>query len=63
MILDILSKFIIETDVSNLQKEYNKLYTKYKKKYDGNILDKLITSKLYSKGYSLDEISKVKQAN
>lgn len=63
MILDILSKFIIETDISNLQKEYNKLYTKYKKKYDGNILDKLITSKLYSKGYSLDEISKVKQAN
>lgn len=63
MILSILNKFIIETDISSLQKEYNKLYTKYKKKYDKNTLDRFITSKLYSKGYSLDDISKVKQVN
>lgn len=63
MILDTIKNFNIKTNDEYLQKEYNKLYAKYKNKYEGNNLEKFISSKLYSKGYSLDDISKLKQAN
>jgi len=39
-------------------KEYNKLYNKYSKKYEGYELEKIIASKLYSKGYDINEIKK-----
>ena len=39
-------------------KEYNKLYTKYSKKYEGYELEKIIMNKLYAKGYDYNEIKK-----
>ena len=39
-------------------KEYNKLYNKYSKKYDGYELENYIRNKLYQKGYDLNEIKK-----
>lgn len=39
-------------------KEYNKLYTKYSKKYEGYELEKIIMNKLYAKGYDYSEIKK-----
>lgn len=39
-------------------KEYTKLYNKYSKKYEGYELEKIIASKLYSKGYDINEIKK-----
>lgn len=63
MILEELSKFSLKTDTSHLQKEYNKLYNKYKKKYDGESLKRFIISKLYAKGYSSSDISKIKDEN
>ena len=60
MILSTLNKFDIKTDTNNLQKEYNKLYNKYKNKYDNEKLKLFINSKLYSKGYTKDDIDKIK---
>ena len=55
MILDILSNKIIS---SNIENDYNKIYNKLSKKYSGYELTNIIKSKLYSKGYTLDEINK-----
>ena len=45
-------------DIDNGIKEYNKLYNKYSKKYEGYELENLIRNKLYQKGYDLNEIKK-----
>ena len=60
LILSTLSKFNIKSDINSLQKEYDKLYKKYKDKYDKEELKLFITNKLYSKGYSTDDINKIK---
>lgn len=45
-------------DIDNGIKEYNRLYNKYSKKYEGYELENLIRNKLYQKGYDLNEIKK-----
>ena len=45
-------------DIDSGIKEYNKLYNKYSKKYEGYELENLIRNKLYQKGYDLNEIKK-----
>ena len=59
MILDALDNYIITSDVSILKKEYNKLYSKYSKKYDGEYLNYFVSSKLLQKGYTKEEINNV----
>ena len=46
------------SNIDNGIKEYNKLYNKYSKKYDGYELENLLRNKLYQKGYDLSEIKK-----
>lgn len=41
---------------NNIEKEYNIIYNKLSRKYEGDILLKKIKEKLYQKGYSYDEI-------
>lgn len=45
-------------DIDSGIKEYNKLYNKYSKKYEGYELENFIRNKLYQKGYDLNEIKK-----
>lgn len=56
MILNILNNSNITTDLDLLKKEYNKLYSKYSKKYEGKELSNFIEQKLYKKGYTKEEI-------
>ena len=42
---------------NNIEKEYNLIYNKLSKKYEGEILLRKIKEKLYQKGYSYDEIN------
>ena len=44
---------------SNIEEDYNKLYLKYSSKYDEYKLKSVLKSKLYQKGYTLDEINSV----
>lgn len=44
---------------SNIEEDYNKLYSKYSSKYDEYKLKSVLKSKLYQKGYTLDEINSV----
>ena len=39
-----------------LKKDYEKLYNKYKNKYDKNKLNYILIGKLYQKGYELDKV-------
>jgi regulatory protein len=58
MILEYLNDVDID-DNELVKKEYNKLYNKYYKKYDKDKLKRVITQKLYQKGYNninIDEI-------
>ena len=50
-------------DNVKLQKEYTKLYLKYKNKYDKTKLNYILTGKLYQKGYNLDAIKEVIKSN
>ncbi len=59
MIANELSKVQIKTDDNVLKKECEKLYNKYKNKYDNGKLIYFICQKLYSKGYTSDDINKV----
>ncbi len=56
MIEDILSNKNFNNDGGD--REYNKLYNKYSKKYSGFELEKIIRQKLYQKGYDYNEIKK-----
>lgn len=44
---------------TNIQKEYQKLYSKYSKKYEGYKLDMTIKQHLFQKGYDAQEIESV----
>ena len=44
---------------SDIKKDYDKLYSKYKDKYDSYKLRSYLKGKLYQKGYTIDEINKV----
>ena len=54
---------ILENNAINnneiIKKEYNKLFNKYKTKYDGEKLKYTIKQKLYQKGFNLEEISEI----
>lgn len=55
---EILNNINITTN-SNIKKDYDVYYKKYKSKYEGYKLETFIKSKLYQKGYSSEEINKI----
>ena len=57
-ILNILNDKNIEGN-SNIEYDYKKIYEKYKNKYDEYNLNAVIKSKLYQKGYTIDEINNI----
>lgn len=58
MIIEILENNLI-SNTNILKKEYDKLYNKYKNKYDEYELKRVIKQKLYQKGFSIDEINNI----
>ena len=60
-ILNILNDKNIEGN-SNIEYDYKKIYEKYKNKYDEYKLNAVIKSKLYQKGYTIDEINSAVRA-
>lgn len=44
---------------SNIEQDYNKLYSKYKSKYEDYKLKQFLRGKLYQKGYSVEEINSI----
>lgn len=64
MVLKELSKYSIESNKDMLKKDYDKLYNKYKNKYDKDNLLYFISQKLYLKGYTSNDIKEVlKESN
>ena len=59
MVTILLSNKEISSDKSKLKKDYEKLYNKYKFKYNKQELLYFISQKLYSKGYTSDDIKEV----
>lgn len=59
-IIDAFDKFY-KCDDSIIEKEYNKLYNKYSKKYEKEKLDYVIYNKLYLKGFTKEDIDKIKK--
>ena len=57
-ILEELNKFNLN-ETNNIKKDYDIIYKKLSKKYQDNELKYQIKNKLYSKGYSLDNINEV----
>lgn len=57
-IIDILDNNL-KNDNSILEKEFNKIYNKLNKKYEGSELNKRVEQKLYSKGFNISEIKKM----
>ena len=55
---EILDNINIESN-SDITNDYNKLYKKYSLKYDEYKLKNVLKSKLYQKGYEMDEINKI----
>lgn len=60
MIREILSQKDITVSSDLVKKEYEKMHKKLSKKYDGNSLDYQIKIKLKAKGFSTEEIDKIK---
>ena len=58
--LSIIESNLVE-DPNIIEKEYNKLYSKLSNKYSGYELFNRIKQKLYSKGFSVEEINKLLQ--
>ena len=59
--IDMIESIISTKELRNIDqgiKEYNKLYSKYSKKYEGYELEYRIKQSLYKKGYDLEEIKK-----
>lgn len=48
---------------NNIQKDYDKIYNQLCKKYEDSVLEYKITTKLYQKGYTKDEIDTIKKAD
>ncbi len=63
MILKELSKYELKSDESKLKRDYDKIYNKYKDKYEGSKLTYFIAQKLYTKGYTSSDITKVIKDN
>ena len=63
MIIKELDSYELKSDPEKLKHEYNKLYNKYKNKYEGSKLTYFIAQKLYSKGYTSDDIASVIKDN
>lgn len=59
---EILDNINIKTN-SNIMSDYNKLYKRYFNKYDESKLKNVIKSKLYQKGYDIEEINKLYNEN
>lgn len=57
-IINILDNYNI-VSTSNIKSDYDKLYKKYENKYDAYKLKNVLKSKLYQKGYTIEEINKV----
>jgi len=55
---ELLDNIDIKSNI-NINNDYNKLYKKYSSKYDEYKLKNVLKSKLYQKGYEIDEINKV----
>lgn len=51
----------ITPNIEYVNKEYDRLYKKYKKKYKEEYLENFIRNKLYQKGFSIDDLSKIKK--
>jgi len=60
-ILNELEKFEIKTDFELLKKEYDKIYSKFKNKYDDETLKRVIEQKLRGKGYAKEDIRSIKK--
>lgn len=56
-----LDKITINPNADYIKKEYNKLYSKYSKKYKEEYLENFIRNKLYQKGFSIDDLDKIKK--
>ena len=54
---------ITKNDSLTLEKEYNKCFNKYSKKYSGQMLYNKVKSYLYTKGYSLEDILNILNNN
>ena len=63
MIVKELSYYDLKSDPQKLKNDYDKLYNKYKSKYDESKLTYFIAQKLYSKGYTSDDIISVVKDN
>ena len=59
MIEQIIKSKEFKEDDSLVQKEYDKLYRKLSRKYDGSELGYQIKQRLYVKGFNSNEIEKV----
>ena len=57
-ILDIYDNISVD-NTESIKKEYDKIYKKLSSKYQGKELETRIKAKLYNRGFSIDEISKV----
>ena len=55
-ILEVLSHIHWKEDTKLLEKEFEKVYDRAKRKYQGNELLLYVKNKLYQKGFSLDQI-------
>lgn len=60
-VLEILNLLDKEINIEALQKLYDKFYIKYSKKYNDMELKYIIEQKLYAKGYTKEDISKIKR--
>ena len=58
MILEVLNNFTIN-EIDIIKKEYDLLYKKLSKKYQGSELQYQIKNKLYSKGFNIENINSV----
>ena len=56
-----LDKIVINSNSDYIKKEYDKLYSKYSKKYKEEYLENFIRNKLYQKGFSIDDLDKIKK--
>lgn len=59
LILKELSNYKLKSDINKLEKDYNRLYSKYKDKYNDSELKYVLAQKLYAKGYTSEDVSKI----
>ena len=59
-IINVLDNIEFNDDYDILKKEYNRVLSKYKKKYNDKELEIRINKYLYSKGFNINDINRVK---